>query len=111
MFIVNQDRNEIVNADNVTHIFIENGKRIMAETTAANCITLGVYEEVNDRAYDVFNKMIDAMFIPNMIAVNKNVDDDFADKFRDHGNKPWGIILKGDEYLMPYQRDVYYMPE
>lgn len=111
MFIVNQDRNEIVNADNVVRIFVENEVRIVAETSGGDDIVLGMYVKRENKAQGVFEEILRTMFIPNLVAVNTIVTDDFAEKFRNLGNMPWGIAVGPGEDIKPFNREVYYMPE
>lgn len=112
MFIVNQDRNEIINADNVVRIFVENEVRIVAETSGGDSIILGMYVKREKKAQEVFEEILKTMFIPNVVAINTVVTDDYAERFRGMiGNKPWGIAIGPGEDIRPYARDVYYMPE
>ena len=111
MFIVNQDRNEIINADNVVRIFVENEVRIMAETSGGDNIMLGMYVKHEGKAQGVFEEIIKTMFVPNLVAVNTIVTDDYADKFKNLCSGPWGIAVGPGEYIRPYSREAFYMPE
>lgn len=111
MFIVNQDRNELVNADNVVRIFVENEVRIMAETPGGDSIVLGMYANRKGKANEVFGEFLNTIFVPNLIAVNTMVPDDYAEKFKNLGNQPWGIAIGSGEDIKPFTREVYYMPE
>ena len=114
MFIINQDRNVMVNADHITHVYIENNTRIVAETSRGEEIVLGNYKNCNCecRADEVFKDMLSNMFIPNLIAINTNVSDDFAENFKKFSTLPWGVALKGENVdIKTVERAAYYMPE
>lgn len=111
MFIINQDRNELINADNIVRIYIENEVRIMAETCGGNNIILGMYLKRKDKAYEVFKEMLDLMFLPNLVTVNTVLADDFEEKLKNLNNLPWGISVEKGGNIEAYNREVYYMPE
>lgn len=111
MFIVNQDRNEIINTDNVVRIFVENEVRIVAETSGGDNIMLGMYIKRENKAQGVFEEIIKSMFVPNLVAVNTIVTDDYAEKFKNLRIGPWGIAVGPGEDIRPYSREVFYMPE
>ena len=108
MFIVSKDREVVVNADNTTNIYIENGNKILARMVDSEEVVLGFYVT---GAKSAFEKMLNAIFIPNMIAINTVVTDDYAEKFKGFGDAPWGIAIGKDEDIKPIPRAVYYMPE
>lgn len=108
MFIVSKDRDMLINMDNVTNIYIENRSRIMARTVDSEEIVLGVY---SNRADEIFSEVLDTMFIPNMVVTNKTIPDGFAEQFKGLDNKSWGIAVAEGENVVPYAREIYYMPE
>lgn len=112
MFIVNQDRDEIVNTDNIVRIFVENDVRVIAETSNGTEVLFGMYLKRENKADEVFKDMLSYMFIPNLIAINTNVSDDFAENFKKFSTLPWGVALKGENVdIKTVERAVYYMPE
>lgn len=112
MFIVNQDRNVMVNTDHIIRIYIANNTRITAETSGRDDVVLGNYKCHDGRADEVFKDMISNMFIPNLIAINANVEDDFAENFKKFSTLPWGVALKGENVdIKTVERAAYYMPE
>lgn len=111
MFIVNQDRDGIINTDNVVRIFVENEVRIVAETTGNYNIILGMYVKREKKAQEVFEEILNAVFIPNLIAINTVVPDDYEEKFKGFQNEPWGIAVGEGADIKPFDRAVYYMPE
>lgn len=107
MFIVTQDKEVVVNANNLTNIYISNGN-IMARMVDSEVVVLGAYV---GRAKEILAKMLDDIFIPNMVVTNKTIPDDFAEQFKGLENKPWGIAVSDGANAVPYSREVYYMPE
>lgn len=108
MFIVSKDRDVVVNIDNITNLYIENGNNILARTVDSEEILLGRYL---DHAGDVFKELLGNIFVPNMVVTNQTIPDDFAEQFKGLNNKPWGIALADGANVVPYAIDVYYMPE
>lgn len=112
MFIVNQDRDEIVNTDNIVRIFVENDVRVIAETSNGTEVLLGMYLKRENKANEVFKEMLDNMFIPNLIAINADILDDFHKGFKEWPIMPWGVALKGENVdIKTVERAAYYMPE
>lgn len=111
MFIVNQDRDAIINADNVVRIFVENEVRIVAETVGNYNNILGIYVKREKKAQEVFEEILNTVFIPNLIAINTVVPEDYAEKFKELQNEPWGIAIGEGSDIKPFARAVYYMPE
>lgn len=114
MFIINQDRNVMVNADHIIYVYIENNTRIVAETSSGEEIVLGNYKNCNCecRADEVFKEMLLNMFIPNIIAINTDVSDNFSENFKKWPTRPWGIPIKGENVdIKTVERAAYYMPE
>lgn len=109
MFIINQDRNVMVNTDHIINIYVEDTK-VQARTSAGYTV-LGIYDHHENRADEVFKEMLGNMFIPNLVAVNTVVTEDYAEKFKSFANKPWGIAIGPGEDIKPFNREVYYMPE
>lgn len=114
MFIVNQNRNMMVNADHITHVYIENNTRIVAGTSRGGDIVLGNYKNCNCecRADEVFKEMLSNMFVPNLIAINTEVSANFSKGFKEWSTMPWGVSLEGENVdIKTVERAAYYMPE
>lgn len=112
MFFVNQKRDEIINANHIIRIYVENDVRVMADTTDGDSVILGMYAKREKKAHEVFQEMLNTMFIPNVVAINQSVSDDFAERFKKEvEGAPWGISVGAGSDIRPYGREVYYMPE
>lgn len=112
MFVINQDRNVMVNTDHVIRIYVENDTRVMAETSCERDIVLGIYNHRENRADEVFKEMLENIFIPNPIVINTAIPDDFADKFKKWSTMPWGVSFAGEHVdIKTIERAAYYMPE
>lgn len=112
MFFVNQKRDEIINVNHIIRIYVDNDVRVMADTTDGDSVILGIYAKREKEAHEVFQEMLNTMFIPNVVAVNQSVLDDFADRFKKEvGGAPLGIAAGAGSDIRPYAREVYYMPE
>lgn len=100
MFIVSQDRRIIVNADNITNIYIS-GDRILAHMIDSEEILLGSYEN-GRKTKEVIEEMLNAILAPNA----------FAERFKKTKKEPWGVTSEKDsdiKQIIP--REIYYMPE
>ena len=71
IYIVMQNRNSILNVDNVVQIYTEDSC-IMALLFDGNMLCLGSYKD-HERAKDVFSKMLKECFPPDVV-VFKNMD-------------------------------------
>lgn len=61
MFIVSQNRDIVVNVDNTTNIYIENGNKVMARMVDSEEVVLGFYV---CEAKTVFEEMLKKVFPP-----------------------------------------------
>lgn len=112
MFIINQDRNVMVNTDHIIRVYIANDTRVTAETSCGDDVVLGNYRDRDGRADEVFKDMLSNMFIPNLIAINTNALDNFAENFKKFPTLPWGVALQGENVdIKTVERAAYYMPE
>lgn len=73
MFIVNYNREVVVNMDNISAICVEN-KYIQAVTAHDMRITLGAYAS-ESRGKEVFKEMMKAVFMPMMLFLKDCVMD------------------------------------
>jgi hypothetical protein len=108
MFIVNADRDSIVNMDNVINIYVE-GNRILAFTKVDDMV-LGLYRS-EERAKDVFAEMLKEAFPPSTwIFKNCSIEPGEYKRFKDIEN---GAICVSGQNAKVEQFDcgVYYMPE
>lgn len=110
MFIVSQDRGMVVNADNVTNIFMS-GSRLVARMVDSEEAILGDYK---DRVGNVFEEMLKNVFPPSTLIFKNCMPDkenmpDFLDK------RDLGAIFVSDHTdnadVKMYGCGVYYMPE
>lgn len=104
MYIVDQDRSNVVNIGNIKSIVL-NGKRITADD-----YTLAAYD-TEQRGKEVFEQLLGNAFPPDMIvAKNCNISEDAVkDLAMDHS-----IIMvrgNGQADVTAYSCGVYYMPE
>ena len=104
MYIVDQDRSNVVNIGNIKSIAL-NGKRITADD-----YTLAAYD-TEQRGKEVFEQLLGNAFPPDMIvAKNCNISEDAVkDLAMDHS-----IIMvrgNGQADVTAYSCGVYYMPE
>lgn len=104
MYIVDQDRSNVVNIGNIKSIAL-NGKRITADG-----YTLAAYD-TEQRGKEVFEQLLGNAFPPDMIvAKNCNISEDAVkDLAMDHS-----IIMvrgNGQADVTAYSCGVYYMPE
>jgi len=109
MFIVDYERGEVANIDNVTSIYVDE-KRIYAVTTVRD-ILLGEYD-TPDRAKEVFAEMLKKVFPPNlMVAHNCTLDKMKIEEMRSEHNMPLVVNTVGDARIERFDCGVYYMPE
>jgi hypothetical protein len=108
MFIVDADRCNILNVDNVITIGV-NGKRIIA-TTNTDDIVIGAYCTV-ERTKAVYAEMLEEVFPPNtLVFQNCEIAPEEYQKFRNIENGT--ICVSGPDAKMErYDCGVYYMPE
>ncbi len=111
MFIITKDREIVVNVDNTTNIYIENGNRIMARMVDSEDVILGFYV---DGAKRVFEEMLSKVFPPATLIFQKCMPDkESASVFKD--NLDLGAIVVSDRAgraeVKMYDCGVYYMPE
>ncbi len=105
MYIVDQDRSNVVNIGNIKSIAL-NGKRITADD-----YTLAAYD-TEQRGKEVFEQLLGNAFPPDMIvAKNCNISEDVVkDLAMDHS-----VIMvcdsSGQTDVTAYSCGVYYMPE
>lgn len=111
MFIVNYDRDVVVNVDNISAICVEN-KHIQAVTAQNMRITLGAYA-TEGRANEVFKEMMRAIFMPMMLSLKNCVmGSDDIEHFKEMGVEL--LQVKDNSDKITAQRldcGVYYMPE
>ncbi len=112
MFIVSKDREIVVNVDNVTNVFMQNGNRIIARTVDSEEVLLGLY--VRGGAKDVFEDMLKKVFPPDtLIFKNCMLDDESLHNLKDKVDL--NAILVSDSTAVAevkmYECGVYYMPE
>lgn len=104
MFIVDQERKQIINIDNVLNIGIDDDTIFVY--THVKCMILGIYPP--NRAQEVFNEMLKVAFPPNTyILENVNMNDTKLC----FDNLPLNIVTQGDAKITRYDIGVYYMPE
>lgn len=111
MFIVSKDRDVVINMDNVTNIYIENGNNIMARAVDSEEILLGRYINC---AYEIFADMLQKAFPPaTLIFQNCMPDKESISAFKDKVDL--GAIVVSDATdraeVKMYDCGVYYMPE
>lgn len=109
MFIVNSDRDHVVNMNRIETIRIE-GNYIVAISTNDK-IYLGKYSPEN-RTNEVFKEMLRSLFVTTMYMQNCNMDDDIIKSFKE--NKMNVFITKdSSEKVSVTQLEcaIYYMPE
>lgn len=108
MFIVNANRDNTVNVDNVVSIGIDD-KKILA-MTAVDDIVLGSYGS-DARAKEVYAVMLKEVFPPSkLIFQNCTIDKDEYEKLREIEN---GVICVcgEDADIKQFDCGVFYMPE
>lgn len=111
MFIIAKDREIVVNVDNITNIYIENGNRIMARMVDSEDVILGFYV---DGAKRVFEEMLSKVFPPTtLIFQNCMPDKESASAFKDKLNLGAIVIsdCTGRAEVKMYDCGVFYMPE
>lgn len=111
MFIVTKDREIVVNVDNITNIYIENGNRVVARMVDSEEVILGFYA---DGAKRVFEEMLSKVFSPTtLVFQNCMPDQGSISAFKD--KMDLGAIVVSDGTDRPevkmYDCGVYYMPE
>lgn len=110
MFIINQDRNVVVNTDHIISIYVDDTK--VSAKTSVGYTVLGIYDHRENRADEVFKEMLENIFIPNLIVINTTIPDDFAEKFKKWPTMPWGVSFAGEHVdIKTIERAAYYMPE
>ena len=108
MYIVDYERGEIVNMDNVVSIFIND--RFIKAVTKVNDIILGRYE-TPERTKEVFEEMLDKVFPPNVYLMkNCEIDKESLEQLQ-KADAPFFVSTKGDAKIERYDMGVYYMPE
>lgn len=110
MFIVDCDRENVVNVDNVMNVRID-GKKIIA-VTKTDDITIGAYT-TDKRAKEVFIEMLRDVFPPSLLIV-KNCDvDPEMQKFISGRNMTGVYVSDGTNKadVQMFNCGVYYMPE
>ena len=111
MFIISQDKETIVNVDNVTNIFIVNGNRVAARMVDSEEIILGFYVA---GAKKVFDEMLKTVFPPvTLIFQNCMPDKESISAFKDKMDLGAIIVNDGTDRaeVKMYDCGVYYMPE
>lgn len=110
MYIISQNRGMVVNADNITNIYIGGGQ-ITARMVDSEEVILGKYKE---RVGSVFEEMLKNMFPPDTLIFKNCIPDkesmqDFLTK------KNLGAVFVNDHTdnveAKMYGCGVYYMPE
>lgn len=103
MFIVNQQRNNTINLNNVKEIYIVRNR------VSADEIVIGKYE-TEERAKQVYEEMLEVLFSPYIMLKNTEVPSDELKNIAD-GNV---ILLKSadrEPEVKFYDNGLYYMPE
>ena len=108
MYIVDYERGEIVNMDNVISIF--KSDRFIKAVTKVDDIVLGRYE-TPERTKEVFKEMLETVFPPNVYLMeNCDIDKASFEKLS-KDNFPLFVSTKGDAKIERYDVGVYYIPE
>jgi hypothetical protein len=108
MFIVNADRNSVVNMDNVISVYVT-GERILA-VTKVDDIVIGLYR-TDERAQEVYAEMLKEAFPPFTWGFqNCEITPEEYQEFRNIEN---GVtcVSGPDGKIERYDCGVYYMPE
>lgn len=112
MFIISQNRDVVVNVNNITNIYIENENRIIARAVDSEEIFLGMYLS---RTNEVFKEMLLKVFPPTtLIFKNCELDMEDTSRMRDIAADAKIISVKDDNCVSEariYDCGVYYMPE
>lgn len=111
MFIVSQNRDIVVNVDNITNIYIENENIIIARAVDSEEIFLGMY---HNKTNEVFKEMLKNVFPPStLIFHNCMLDKESLSAFKD--KQELGAIFVSDDTnraeVKMFDCGVYYMPE
>lgn len=110
MFIVTQERDNVLNVDNVISVNVD-GKRIVA-VTKTNDYVIGAYTDP-DRAEGVFKEMLQNVFQPVIVMKNCKPDENF-EKFENllGTSKVCLVENVGDRASVEFiNNETYYMPE
>lgn len=105
MFILNQDKSNLVNIANV--VCIEKDERYIFADCSVQNYTLGCYD-TEKRAKEVFDTMVKKIFLPGMILRNCDADIEEIQRFI---KEPRVLMVKGDGDAHIVDYGIYEMPE
>ena len=113
MYIVDFERSEVVNMDNVNSIALGNktkSNEIIANMNNGDIIILGVYDD-SERACEVFDMLLAYCFPPSIYSMNNcNLGKDEIKKVTME-IEPLLVSSIGNTKIERFDSGVYYMPE
>lgn len=107
MFIVDQERKNIINIDNVLNIGIDDDA--ICVYTHVKCIILGIHPP--NRAQEVFKELLNVAFPPNTFVCQNCEMSDLAEIEKQARKTPLFVQCQGDATIQRFDIGVYYMPE
>lgn len=114
MFIVDWERNTVLNVDNFSGIFLADRKIFAKYANVAGHklqdLSIGEYA-TKERAAEVFKDMLEKCFPVNCLVTSSLPDDvnEFWDKMSKEGFKD--LVVKNDCHVERFDIGTYYMPE